>query len=135
ADGDHPARWRAASGARWPLERQGKGRRMNEGLKLRETVPGELSIVRTEGETLWTYHYEPETPANESPRPYVHPLYSIDGDVLTNWRPNDHPWHHGLSLTLTSVDGVNFWGGPSHRAEDGYRWREDHGVQRHVSWK
>ncbi len=35
---------------------------------------------------------------------------------------------------LTSVDEINFWGGPSHRAEDGYQWRQDHGCQRHVAW-
>jgi hypothetical protein len=59
---------------------------------------------------------------------------ALAGDVLTNFRPNDHPWHHGLSLTVTSVDGVNFWGGPSHRTEGGYQWREDHGVQVHRAW-
>jgi hypothetical protein len=62
-------------------------------------------------------------------------LYSIDGDILSNWRPNDHPWHHGLSFTLTSVDGVNFWGGPTHREKGGYQWRHDHGEQRHVGWE
>jgi hypothetical protein len=32
------------------------------------------------------------------------------------------------------VAGVNFWGGPSHRAADGYQWRDDNGVQRHRAW-
>ena len=83
---------------------------------------------------LWRYVYAPETPANESPRPYAHPVCSLAGDTLTNFRPNDHPWHHGLSLTLTNVDGVNFWGGPSHGAADGYQWRADHGTQMHRTW-
>jgi hypothetical protein len=84
---------------------------------------------------LWRYVYAPNTPANEAPRPYAHPIYSLAGDVLTNFRPNDHPWHHGLSLTLTNVDGFNFWGGPSHRPADGYRWRDDHGAQVHRAWR
>ncbi len=104
-------------------------------LELRESAPGSFTIARVGGGELWTYHYRPGTPANESPRPFVHPLYSMDGDVLTNWRPNDHPWHHGLSFTLTSVNGLNFWGGPSYRRDEGYRWREDHGEQRHVGWQ
>lgn len=108
---------------------------MSDGLELDQSVAGQFTLRLGNGQDLWTYAFEPGSPANESPRPYFHPLYSIDGDVLTNWRPNDHPWHHGLSFTLTAVDGVNFWGGPSHRAADGYQWRGDHGAQRHRSWK
>lgn len=107
---------------------------MSVSLRLDETGPGSLVIGVVGGGDLWHYTFVSEVPANESPRPYVHPLYSLEGDVLTNFRPNDHPWHHGLSFTLTSVDGVNFWGGPSHRPAEGYQWREDHGVQRHVAW-
>lgn len=93
-----------------------------------------LRVQRADGGLLWRYVFAPATPANESPRPYAHPVRSLAGDVLTNFRPNDHPWHHGLSLTIASVGGVNFWGGPSHRAADGYQWRDDHGVQIHRAW-
>ncbi len=86
------------------------------------------------GQLLWRYNYVSDTPANEAPRPYAHPVCTLAGDVVTNFRPNDHPWHHGLSFTLTDVNGVNFWGGPTHRAADGYVWREDHGRQVHGSW-
>ncbi|MBT5901813.1 MAG: PmoA family protein [Opitutaceae bacterium] len=103
-------------------------------LRLDDSTPGRLTIGLGEDRHLWSYCFEPETPAKESTRPYIHPLYSIDGDVLTNLRPNDHPWHHGISFTLTSVNGANFWGGPSHRAEDSYQWRPDHGTQRHLEW-
>ncbi len=107
---------------------------MTPALKFLESAPGALRVGLTNGAVLWRYVYAPDTPADESPRPYAHPVYSIDGDILTNWRPNDHRWHHGLSFTLTSVNGVNFWGGPSHRAEDSYQWRQDQGIQRHVDW-
>src|SRR5689334_7862092 len=36
--------------------------------------------------------------------------------------------------TIIRVDSVNFWGGPSYRADEGYRWRPDHGVQHHRQW-
>lgn len=107
---------------------------MNLPLQLRHETGRHVDILTHSGALLWRYVYRPDTPANESPRPYAHPVCSLSGDVLTNFRPNDHPWHHGLSLTLTSVNDVNFWGGPSHRAGDGYRWRDDHGVQVHRAW-
>ena len=107
---------------------------MSEALQLVSAGDAAVEVRRADGRPLFRYVIHPRTPAGEAPRPYVHPLYSLDGDLLTNFRPNDHPWHHALSLTLTSVDGVNFWGGPSHRAGEGYAWRDDHGVQVHRSW-
>lgn len=108
---------------------------MKPPLQLRHEPHQHVEIVTARGGLLWRYVYNPRTPANEAPRPYAHPVCSLAGDVLTNFRPNDHPWHHGLSLTLTSVDGGNFWGGPTHRAADGYRWRDDHGTQVHRTWQ
>jgi hypothetical protein len=107
---------------------------MTAPLQLRHEPHSYVEIVTSDGALLFRYVYQPHTPANEAPRPYAHPVCALAGDVLTNFRPNDHPWHHGLSLTLTSVDGVNFWGGPTHHAIDGYRWREDHGAQVHRAW-
>jgi hypothetical protein len=83
---------------------------------------------------LCRYVYVSAQEAKESPRPYFHPLNSFAGDTLTNFRPNDHPWHHGLSFTLTNVSGHNFWGGPTCKAGEGYKHRDDHGSQRHVAW-
>ncbi|HND61220.1 MAG TPA: PmoA family protein [Opitutaceae bacterium] len=83
---------------------------------------------------LARYVYAPEVELKESPKPYFHPLNSLAGDTLTNFRPNDHPWHHGLCFTLNQVSGANFWGGPTCLRPDGYKWRDDHGVQQHVAW-
>ena len=107
---------------------------MKPGLQLYHEVGRHIEVVTADGALLFRYVYTPQTDARESPRPYLHPVCSLAGDVLTNFRPNDHPWHHGLSLTLTNVSGVNFWGGPTYRATDGYQWREDHGVQTHRTW-
>jgi len=53
---------------------------------------------------------------------------------MTNFRPNNHPWHHGLSFTMNNVSGINFWGGPSYH-EDGYQWCGDWGGQEHAEWR
>lgn len=83
---------------------------------------------------LCRYVYVPDGTATEAPRPYVHPVNSMKGDTLTNFRPNDHPWHHGLSLTLNDVSGANFWGGPTFSTGTGYRFQENHGAQHHTTW-
>ena len=104
-------------------------------LQLHHEPHRHVEVSTGDGVVLFRYVYVPNTPANEAPRPYAHPVRSLAGDTLTNFRPHDHPWHHALSLTITSVSGVNFWGGPSHRAADGYAWRDDHGVQVHRAWE
>lgn len=86
------------------------------------------------GRLLCRYVYVPEGPPTDAPRPYFHPLNSLAGDTLTNFRPNDHPWHHGLSLTLNSVSGINFWGGPTQVRGVGYQWLSNHGSQHHLAW-
>jgi hypothetical protein len=93
-----------------------------------------IEIHRTGGGLLLRYVFNPDTPPDESPRPYAHPVSTLAGEVVTNFRPNDHRWHHGLSFTITCLSGHNFWGGGSYRRPDGYQWRHDHGRQRHVAW-
>lgn len=93
-----------------------------------------VEIHRRGGGRLLRYIHNPNTPIDEAPRPYAHPITTLAGEVLTNHRPNDHRWHHALSFTIASVSGHNFWGGPTYRKADGYQWRSDHGTQRHVAW-
>lgn len=42
-------------------------------------------------------------------RPFLHPVRTPSGDLLTCDAPDDHPWHHGLWFALKYVDGDNFW--------------------------
>jgi hypothetical protein len=107
---------------------------MNTGLELRMDGDRAAEIHRTGGGLLLRYVYRPDTPADEAPRPYAHPVNTIAGGLLTNFRPNDHRWHHGLSFTISCLAGLNFWGGPTYRASDGYQWQNDHGAQRHIAW-
>jgi len=102
-------------------------------LRLEQIDDAALSLCLGELE-LAHYVYRSDAHEEEVPRPYFHPLRSLAGDVMTNFRPNNHPWHHGLSLTLNNVSGINFWGGPSYH-EDGYQWRSDWGRQEHVEWR
>jgi hypothetical protein len=44
-----------------------------------------------------------------SRRPFLHPVRTPAGDVLTRDAPDDHPWHHGLWFTIKFVNGENFW--------------------------
>ena len=99
-----------------------------------EHEEGRAVSLHLAGRLLCRYVYVPEGPVNESLKPYFHPVNSLAGDTLTNFRPNDHPWHHGLSLTLNSVSGVNFWGGPTCVRGSGYQWLANHGSQQHVAW-
>jgi hypothetical protein len=63
----------------------------------------------------WTYAW------NARRRPFIHPLRTPSGLVLTRDAPDDHPWHHGLWFTIKFVNGENFW--------EEY---DEYGVLRHV---
>lgn len=63
-----------------------------------------------------------------SPRPYLHPVTTLEGVVVTDALPADHLWHLGVGVALQDVNGVNFWGGRTYvREQAGYVWRPDHG--------
>jgi putative heme-binding domain-containing protein len=43
-------------------------------------------------------------------RPYLHPVRDPSGQVvLTQDRPDDHPWQHGVFTGLHQVNGLDFW--------------------------
>ena len=53
-------------------------------------------------------------------RPYLHPVRDPSGrTVLTEDRPADHPWQHGIFTGFHQVNGFNYW-------------KEDQGRQRFV---
>jgi predicted dehydrogenase len=63
-----------------------------------------------------------------SPRPYLHPVSTLAGTVVTDHMPEDHVWHLGAGVAIQDVDGVNFWGGRTFtRSAGAYVWRKDHG--------
>jgi hypothetical protein len=74
-----------------------------------------------------TYVAEPELDPRLAPRPYLHPVRTLSGTVVTDELPADHPWHLGVSITVQDVDGANLWGGRTYVRDQGYVWRADHG--------
>ncbi|KUN85376.1 PmoA family protein [Streptomyces griseoruber] len=93
-------------------------------------MSGDLRLVHAHGDRitvtdpatgveLLAYVYRPEA-AWEASRPYLHPLRTLAGDVVTDYRPNDHRWHKGLSLTASHLSGANLWGGNSYIHGEGY---------------
>ncbi|GIF70300.1 hypothetical protein Ais01nite_83350 [Asanoa ishikariensis] len=81
---------------------------------------------------LFRYVYRPWDDQLESPRPYVHPMWTLDGRSVSLYRPHDHVWHKGLSLALANVGADNFWGGPTYlRGYGGYAQLPNNGTQRH----
>jgi hypothetical protein len=68
------------------------------------------------------------------PRPFLHPVRTPAGTVVTAARPGDHDWHLGASVGLPDVGGWNLWGGRTYVAGSGYEERADHGRIVHAGW-
>ncbi|MET8961009.1 PmoA family protein [Streptomyces sp. NPDC004074] len=73
----------------------------------------------TTGVELFAYVYAPES-AWEAPKPYLHPMRTLAGDIVTGYRPHDHRWHKGLQLTASHLSGQNLWGGNTYVHGEGY---------------
>jgi Methane oxygenase PmoA len=80
------------------------------------------------------YVTDPDLDIRLAPRPYLHPVRTLAGTVVTDELCHDHPWHLGASVTLADVNGVNLWGGRTYVRDEGYVWRDDHGRIRHAGW-
>ncbi|WP_329537519.1 PmoA family protein (plasmid) [Streptomyces sp. NBC_01450] len=91
-------------------------------------------VVTVAGTDIATYVYRPDTPIQESPKPYLYPIKTLSGAPLGVYRPWDHRWHKGLQMTWSHLSGDNFWGGPTFTQGapgHGYVWRDNHGRQQH----
>src|SRR6266576_4319993 len=86
-----------------------KVERSEHSLRIRARVPG-----KEQWRDLATFVMDPKL------RPYLHPLRDPSGHVvLTEDRPADHPWQHGIFTGFHRVNGINYW-------------KEDEGKQRFV---
>ncbi|MGN9841146.1 PmoA family protein [Nonomuraea sp. H19] len=73
------------------------------------------SVTVTAGDVeLFSYVYRPDTPVLESPKPYLHPIRTRGGALVSLFRPHDHVWHKGIAWSLPHVGEHNFWGGPTY---------------------
>src|SRR5690606_4112217 len=87
---------------------------------------GDVGLVR--------YVYAPIEPQVESPRPYFHPVHTLDGQLVTLYRPHDHVWHKGIAWSLPNVERLgeppeheNFWGGVTYLRDLGYQQLPNNG--------
>lgn len=100
-----------------------------------EYIEDKLLRVRFGDLVLFDYTYRPDIDPFHFSRPFMHPIRTLAGDVLTNAHPSDHPWHNGLSMTLNNVNGMNFWGGGTYRRASGqYEDLPNVGKQIHREW-
>lgn len=83
--------------------------------------------LRLGGSAVAEYVLAPDIDRTLAPRPYLHPVRTLAGTVVTDAFPADHRWHLGASLAVPDVNGTNLWGGRSYLPDRGYTWREDHG--------
>jgi hypothetical protein len=94
---------------------------------------GEVQL-RIDDQVVAEYVVSPELEPMLSPRPYLHPVRTLDGVVVTDALPADHRWHLGASLAVQDVSGTNLWGGRTYVRDTGYTWRPDHGRIEHVEF-
>jgi hypothetical protein len=83
------------------------------------------------GRQIAQYTYLPTDEQYESPRPFFHPLTTLEGDEVTISRPWDHVWHKGLSWALPNVGDHNFWGGATYTRATGYANLDNNGSMAH----
>ena len=65
---------------------------------------------------------------SSTPRPYLHPVRTRNGVVVSAHHPADHDWHNGVGMVIPDVNGTNFWGGGTYIHGQGYQQLDDHGV-------
>ncbi|ASN21466.1 DUF6807 family protein [Arthrobacter sp. YN] len=107
----------AELGAPWTESAAGSG-----------TGPSNVAEFRVNGTPVATLQDGTRIRPTSSPRPYLHPVRTLAGTVVTDHIPEDHVWHLGAGVALQDVDGINFWGGRTYIRDAGaYVWRKDHG--------
>jgi hypothetical protein len=69
----------------------------------------ETSLAWRSGTNLvWRFSFDPSRG-----KPFFHPISVPGGPALTNFKPEDHPWHYGLWFSWKYIDRgtnhVNYW--------------------------
>jgi hypothetical protein len=99
-------------------------------LKVDHQLGREVTI--TAGDVpIVTYVYLPDTVQLESPKPYLHPIRTLAGDLVSLFRPHDHVWHKGIAWSLPHLGEHNFWGGPTYVHGRSYVQQENNGTAAH----
>jgi hypothetical protein len=74
-----------------------------------------------DGRVIWRFSHDPA-----KGKPFFDPLTVAGGPALTNFRPEDHPWHYGLWFSWKYINKANYWeeDRASGKAEGSTRWSE-----------
>lgn len=67
--------------------------------------------------------------ARQAPRPFLHPVQTLSGTLVTDAQPPDHPHHLGISVAFSDVNGTNYWGGRTFSPREGPVSLANHGRQ------
>jgi hypothetical protein len=65
----------------------------------------DTSVAWQTGSTVaWRFTFD-----SKYGKPFFDPLGPVGGPSLTNFKPQDHPWHYGLWFSWKYINGVNYW--------------------------
>jgi len=53
---------------------------------------------------VWQFSFDPKYG-----KPFFHPVTVAGGPDLTNFKPEDHPWHYGMWFSWKYINGTNYW--------------------------
>ena len=91
--------------------------------------------VTFDGGLLARYVYRPDYAPIEALKPYIEPIRTLGGDLVTAYRPHDHVWHKGIQLALPHVGDQNIWGGYTFVREHGaYVQLDNNGSMAHEAF-
>lgn len=93
---------------------------------------GTAIAVHLDGVEVLRYTYRPDTVQLESPKPYLHPIRTASGALVSLFRPHDHVWHKGIAWSLPHLGDDNFWGGPTFTGT-GYEQLANNGRAEHLA--
>ncbi|SDL83642.1 Methane oxygenase PmoA [Glycomyces sambucus] len=94
----------------------------------------EALLLQVDGREVASYVWRSRLPASTAPRPFLHPVRTLAGTLVTDARPHSHTHQLGISIAAPDIGGRNFWGGRTFVPGHGPAWLDDHGAQRHRRW-
>ena len=60
------------------------------------------------GKVVWQFNYGKQRAVS-----HFHPVSLLDGTVLTDLGPHDHPHHHALWFAWNKLNGIDYWSEPN----------------------
>ncbi|MDT0302681.1 DUF6807 domain-containing protein [Streptomonospora wellingtoniae] len=95
---------------------------------------GDGAVLRCRGAAVAEWNSGAGVEPHLSPRPYLHPVRTFGGTVVTEVRPEDHRHHLGVGVAVPDIDGSSFWGGTTFVRDRGPVLLDNHGRQEHLGW-